>query len=490
MQSAATPTTSTSHPLGHVGPVEAAGRGTWAAGRWAQVAARAVAAAGLAAALGASIWLVLAAAERPSPLSPPTMRAPAPWLLGPLSGALPHLTTDVARLHADLTIALVVLTLGWLVASVGARALPVRVVAAVVGLAQVVFLLGPPLPLTDFFNYVVYGRMAASGTNPYVHAPVAGAHDTAYALSNWHHLPSPYGPLFTLFSEPLGLVGLPVAYWAWKATAVACSLAVLAVVWWLARRLGRSPQRRAGVRRPVPGHARLRARRLPQRHARRAVHGRGGRVPAAEARTADGTPPPGALVVVAAGLKPSFAIVIPIVVLGARRRALAALGAAGAAAVVAAVVWLAFGGVLPDVATQGRLVTPMSVPNLLGLAAGHGGADAAVRAAGRDALIAVVLVASALVAWRRRWVLPLLGIVLLAGVLSLSWVMPWYLAWSLPFAALALPRASMPLAVAAALWLGVGGSPQMVSILHAAGYYPTRHATGLANHEFERRLVR
>jgi hypothetical protein len=68
--------------------------------------------------------------------------------------------------------------------------------------------------------------------------------------------------------------------------------------------------------------------------------------------------------------------------------------------------------------------------------------------------------------------------------------MPWYLAWSLPFAAIAVPRALVPAAVAACLWLGIGGIPQLPQLLHGAGYFPTRSATGLANHDREIQLVK
>jgi hypothetical protein len=463
-----------------------------------RVATATVALGGLGGALGASTWLVLAAAERPSILAPPSIRAAHRWLLGPLSGALPHLTTDVMRLHADWTTALVALFVAWLVAWAAAPALPVAVVAAAVGLAQLVFLLGPPQPLTDMFNYVVYGRMAADGLNPYTHAPVTGIHDAAYALSNWHHLPSPYGPLFTLLSEPLSLLGLPVAYWAWKLVVVGCALAVLALVWWLARRLGRSPQRAlvfaglcpvtlavgvGGFHNDMPGVLCV--------VAAVACLVRGGAVD----DEAPGAPvgwdaAAGALGVLAAGLKPSFLVVVPLLVLGAHRRVAAAAGAAVAGLAVGAVALAAFGGALPAVGLQGRLANPLSAPTLLGVVFGHGGADATVRALGRDALAVVVLVATAAVAWRRRWAPAALGLVLFLGVLSLSWVMPWYLAWSLPFAALARPRALVPLAVAGCVWLGVAGLPQLPALLHSVGYYPTRTATGHANHELTLRLVR
>ena len=69
---------------------------------------------------------------------------------------------------------------------------------------HVVLLLGPPLSLTDVFNYLHYGRMPATyGANPYVALPLSVRQDPAYHFSNWHHLPSPYGPLLTLLTEAL-----------------------------------------------------------------------------------------------------------------------------------------------------------------------------------------------------------------------------------------------------------------------------------------------
>ena len=449
------------------------------------------AASALAAALGTSLWLVLAAAERPSVLSPPTIRASAPWLLGPLHGALPQLTSDPLRLRDDLTTALVVLLAAWLVAWITAPALPTRIVAAAVAVPPLVFLLGPPQPLTDTFNYIVYGRMAAHGLNPYTHAPLQGAHDGAYALSNWHHLPSPYGPVFTLLSEPLGVLPLPVAYWCWKLVVVGSALSALALVWWLARRLGRSPQRALACAGLCPVTLAM------------GIGGFHNDMPAVvcvlaavacllrgRERSTAWDMGAGALAVAAAGLKPSFVVVAPLIVLGANRRLAAAAGAAGAALLVGALILVAFGGALPSVGIQDRLVNPLSLPNVLGALTGHGGADPAMRQYGRDALLAVGAVASALVLWRRSWAIGAVGLVLLASVFSLSWVMPWYLAWALPFAALARPRALVPLAVVTCLWLGVAGIPQMPRLVHDIGWYPTRSATGHANHEFSTGLVR
>src|SRR5205814_55495 len=157
--------------------------------------------------------------------------------------------------------------------------------------------LGPPLPLTDVFNYELYGRMAAlHGLNPYRALPVAAANDPAFALANWHHLSSPYGPLFTLLSEALVPFGAHGWLWAWK---------------------------------------------------------------------------------------------LIVLVSGARHRPRAALGALLAGALTGVVMLTLYGGALPNLKTQGTLVTPLSVPNLLGLAAGHGGADPSVRSLARTAIVAI-----------------------------------------------------------------------------------------------------
>jgi hypothetical protein len=148
-----------------------------------------------------------------------------------------------------------------------------------------------------------------------------------------------------------------------------------------------------------------------------------------------------------------------------------------------------YGGALPNLKTQGTLVTPLSVPNLLGLAAGRGGADAAVRAVAREAIVLAAAVGTAATAYRRQWALTAIGCVLFAAVLALPWVMPWYLVWALPFIAVGRPRLLIPLALVATVWVSVGGLPSLPGILHHFGYFPTRLSTGLANHNEFVRLV-
>lgn len=177
-------------------------------------------------------------------------------------------------------------------------------------------------------------------------------------------------------------------------------------------------------------------------------------------------------------------------VLGARRRLPALGGLTAGAGLAAGLVAVAFGGHLPASELQARLVTPLSVPNVLGLAAGHGGSDTAVRAVAQGVL-ALVIAAACVAVWRRRERLPVAtGAVMVAAALTLSWAMPWYVWWSLPFSALARSRTLTASVVALTLWLGVGAIPQMPQLIHALGYFPTRSATGHENHVYTERLLK
>src|SRR6202011_5746870 len=97
--------------------------------------------------------------------------------------------------------------------------------------------------LTDVFNYINYGRMeVVHQLNPYTTIPILEPHsDPSYALSNWHQLLSPYGPLFTLLTFAVVPLGVAASFWALKAILTAASLAMILLVWRCARLLGRDP---------------------------------------------------------------------------------------------------------------------------------------------------------------------------------------------------------------------------------------------------------
>jgi hypothetical protein len=447
-------------------------------------------------ALGVSAGLCgaigLAAAERPSFLSGPAHHGFPAWMVGPLAHDVPSLTLHQTALQADFTIALGLLAVAWIVAALCAPRLPAAVVWAAVAAAQLLLLLGPPLSLTDVFNYLHYGRMSALyGLNPYHALPLAAALDPAYRFSNWHHLASPYGPLFTLVGEGLAPLGLATSYWVWKAIVFASSLGTLAIVAWGARRLGRSPQAAVALVGLNPlvlvyGIGGLHNEPLMLLAVVGAValviRGRDAEAPWWDAAA-------GATAALAAGIKPSAVLVVALVVLGARKRLWALAGAAVAGLVIGAIVELHYGGWLPAVGLQAKLVTPLSVPNVLAALAGRGALDASGMKVAEAVFVLIAAACLALVAWRRDRLVGAVGLAMLGSVLTLGWTMPWYVWWVLPFAALARTRALTIVCVVLTVWLALGAIPQSQALMHHFGYRPTRTAAGKANHLYLERLL-
>ena len=411
----------------------------------------------LGAMVAAAALLVLISAARPSALSPPTRGGFDGWLVGPFSGVA-EVWPDHAVLDSAAFSSLVALMFGcWLVVLAALRTLGTRTVLGAVGLLHALFLLGPPLPLTDVFNYLNYARLGAEhGINPYVDVPATFPGDPTYDFATWHHLLSPYGPLFTLASYVLVPLGVAGGYWALKAVTVAASLGCLALVWRLAERRGRDPLFAVAFVGLNP---------LVLVYGVGGVHndflmlalllaGMGALLAQQPARA-------GAAIVTAAAVKGSAGLVLPFALIGTRggprsalalaalrgdRRRLVAValggdrrrlltGAAVAGALLVAASLVAFGLHGPGLDTQSSLVTPLSPANLLGLVLGQGGATAWVRVLVKVAL-AVVLVALLRQAWRGADWVTTAGWAMLALVVSLTWEMPWYVLWVLPFAAL------------------------------------------------------
>ena len=315
-----------------------------AARRWARVsraraAVPALGTAAMGAIVGLAVAIVLVAAERPSILSGPAQRGFPGWMVGPLAHRLPvaarqpadaRRPTSRARSRSSAS-------RGWWPCC-ARRGCPSAIVWSAVVATHVTLLLGPPLSLTDVFNYLHYGRMPATyGVNPYAALPLTVRQDPAYHFSNWHHLPSPYGPLFTLVTEGLAPLSLPAAYWAWKGVLLAAALGTLVLVALHGAPARPLPAGRGRARRAQPARPRLRHRRRPQRAARAAVQRRRGRRWRSSAgRTGPrrgGTSAPAPAPSWPPGFKPSAALLAPVVILACRRR-LPALGGAGSAGVL------------------------------------------------------------------------------------------------------------------------------------------------------------
>ncbi len=203
----------------------------------------AVGATALAGLLITGLLLVCASAARPSVLSPPTHSRLLPgWLAGPLHGswALPLSNSGLASAFG---IAIGLMYVFYVLAFLCAPRLRRRwTIAAIVGM-HVIFFVSPPLPLTDVFNYLNYARMeVVHGLNPYATIPALEPHsDPAFAISNWHHLLSPYGPLFTFITFALVPLGVATSFWIFKAILMLVSLASLWLVWRCAELLHRDP---------------------------------------------------------------------------------------------------------------------------------------------------------------------------------------------------------------------------------------------------------
>lgn len=413
----------------------------------------------LGAMVAAAALLVLISAARPSALSPPTRGGFDGWLVGPFSGVAEAWPDDPVLDSAAFS-ALVAAMFGcWLVVLTGLRTLGTRTVLAAVVLLHALFLLGPPLPLTDVFNYLNYARLGAEhGINPYVEVPAAFPGDPTYDFATWHHLLSPYGPLFTLASYALVPLGVTGAYWALKLATVATSLGCLALVWRLAERRGTDPLRAVAFVGLNP---------LVLVYGVGGVHndflmlalvlaGMGALLAERPARA-------GAALVTAAAVKGSAALVLPFALIGAARgnrtgltdtarggrgglpeaargdRARLIAGAAAAGVVLLAASLVAFGLNGPGLDTQSSLVTPLSPANLVGLLLGQGGATGAILILVKVAL-AIALGGLLRAAWRGADWVTTAGWAMLVLVVSLSWEMPWYVLWVLPFAALGRSR--------------------------------------------------
>jgi hypothetical protein len=83
----------------------------------------------------------------------------------------------------------------------GASLLGLVNVAAVAVAFQALAVVAPYSLSSDVFSYAIYGRIfAVYGGSPYLEAPIRYSSDAFYPFVYWMHVPSFYGPLWTLIS--------------------------------------------------------------------------------------------------------------------------------------------------------------------------------------------------------------------------------------------------------------------------------------------------
>jgi hypothetical protein len=320
--------------------------------------------------------------------------------------------------------------------------IPTRVLWSVVVGAAVLFLLAPPLLSQDVFSYIAYARLGARhGLDPYVAVPAAVPHDAVLPFVGWREAVSAYGPLFTLGTYPLGLLGVPAALWLLKCVAAISVVGIAVIAARAAAVRGADPARAAAlialnpvVLVDVIGGAHNDALTVLL-------------VTAAVATLGRNEIAAGASVVGSAALKASALVAAPFALLAARGRRKLLAAEIGALTIAGAVSYAAFGATpLNAVGVLGldqSLTSRHSVPSTLARVADLGVAPVQVTLQlAYLALLAALLVRTARgVDWVRSAGWAAFGL-----LVATSWLMPWYVLWVLPFAAVA---GDGPLSVAA-----------------------------------------
>jgi hypothetical protein len=290
------------------------------------------------------------------------------------------------------------------------------------------------------------------GLDPYTHGSIAAPHDPVYPYMMWHdNLPSPYGPLFTLFSYVTVPLGVPAAMWFFKAVAGLAGCGALVLTAGIARRLER----------PVaPAVAFVGLNPLFLAYAVGGGHNDLLMLVVALAGVylfVSGRVAAGAGTLVPAGaIKVSGGFALPFMLLASPDRRRAIRGVLVALAAVGVVVLIGFHshplGFLTTVHQQQDMVALFSVPSQVGHWLGFGGVTEGIRALAVVLLVATVLLMMWLT-WRGYDWIAATGWSTLALLVASAWILPWYTVWLLPFAALSRSRALKLGALALAAFL-------------------------------------
>jgi hypothetical protein len=481
-----------------------------------------------------SLLLVSLAAARPGILVPAAIAKPGDypgWISGPTGVLTSWFSASHHTERVLFTAAIATMLVAYLVVVYAAPRLRAPWVLGAIVLVHVIFVLSPPLSLTDVFNYLNYGRMeAVYHLNPYMTIPALEPHsDPTFLLSNWHGLLSPYGPLFTVFTMALVPLGVAGSFWAMKMALMVASLGTVFLVYRCADLLGRDPLTAAVIIGINPivlvwglggDHndflmifflvlgCWLLLRANAMRIGKRARPPRRGPTTAVGADLRrfwawlDGMPRPlvvgepaawmeigaGVALVAAVAIKASSAVLVPIIVAGAARRIRVATGVVIGLVAASAMTVIAFGVNLPNVGQQDVLVIPDGIPNLIGLALGFGGYTSPMRTVFTLLLIAVIA-GAVLWVWRtRRW-LTACGVATLALLMTLGWTLPWYILWLLPFAALSRSRGLRVAATLLCIYIYLAWMPYSSEVLGFLHINPATTNLGAQESHFMNTLL-
>lgn len=395
------------------------------------------------------------------------------WMAGPLEGLFGRLPHHVRTLWVGYSVVGVIMLIAWGVALRYASTLSMTVIWVFVIAAVAFLLLGPPLEGTDLFNYLGYARLwALHGLNPYTHVIAAESHDPVWLAASWHHWRSPYGPLFTALTYPLGLMPLPIAYWVLKVAIVSLGLLFVWLVAKCAKMTGRDPRWAVLLVAANPLFL---------------VQAVGGfhndffmMVPtmAAIALLLKGRyRSAGAAIAIAIAIKYTAVLIVPFMLLAARpadRRWRVLSGLVLAGIPLAVMSFLLFGTGLPNVAGQSNLLTAYSIANLLGWGLGFGG-GAPVLLEILELCVVVVIIHQLL---RNRDWLAGAGWATIALLASLGSLWPWYIVWLLPLAAIASSVRLRKATIVLTVFIVITSLPYTQQFLGSLGINPLSGPVG------------
>jgi hypothetical protein len=115
----------------------------------------------------------------------------------------------------------------------------VRALLIAGGVVAAAFMLMPPVGSSDHLNYAAYGRMAATGHNPYVTTANELPHDpVASAVQEWRGTPTVYGPIATAQETLASLIAgrsMRLAVFVMSVTNVLAFIVAGLVLQWAAR---------------------------------------------------------------------------------------------------------------------------------------------------------------------------------------------------------------------------------------------------------------
>jgi hypothetical protein len=316
---------------------------------------------------------------------------------------------------------------------------------ALVAVLQLIVFVGPILISTDVFSYIAYARMAVEhGLNPYTHGPFAIHHDPIYRYvgRDWDRVATAYGPLYTLLSYPLALLGVVGALWGMKLEALLASAGTLWLTWRCARARGLDPVLAILVVGANPLYV---------------LYALGGAhndlimmlaMMAAVSLMVIGTPSSrreagaAAWVVAGALIKATVAVLLPFMIVS-RRKLAPVLGAAAAIAVGAIIGYAAFGihgiDVVAALNRDAAFVSSDSFATEIAHLLGKPG----VFPVDHDLLkVALVLIIAHLLwrTWRGYDWVAASGWALLAIAVTSTWLLAWYILWPLPLAVVTRDR--------------------------------------------------